>query len=179
MTFSTTIGSIASAGSLLGLGGAAVKGFEKVMETPEALLKLCMKDLDEIRSLLGGLTPRQKEEIYVLARQKKCRSLQDIELDMHERTKNASFRDRIPLSQLRSDIRVLKTAVEGLLHDTWTTTSFPSTEAKRERLRQAENQPPLPLPSAGPEEYSLDDVRPPTARYMTGHSATELPAGLV
>lgn len=205
MTFSTTIGNIASTGSLIGLGGAAVKGFEKVMETPETLLKLCKKDLDEIKSLLNGLSPRQEEEICVLAKQRKCRSLQDIERDMRElsndrcelnrRTANASFRDRIPLSQLRTDIRVLRAAVEGLLHDTWTTTSFPSTEAKRERLMQVENQPPLPLPSTsaepshqsisaqssfiGPEEYSLVDVRPPTARYMTGHSATELPPGLV
>jgi len=173
-------------------------------ESAALLLKECRDKLDEIKSLLEGLTPRQLEEIFVLSKKGKCRSIEDIELDLRElsndrcelskRTADAPLMHRVLpsfLSQLRTDIGVLKTAVESLLHDTWNTTSRPSTEAKKMASTQAEHPsppppPPLPptaapitnsqSPDGGPEEYPLVDIRPPPTADPTRHG---LPRGLV
>lgn len=61
-------------------GGAAVNMYSAVV-TPQSksLLEACKKDLEDVAWRIKQLTPRQREEIFALTKQGKCKSLEEIE----------------------------------------------------------------------------------------------------
>ncbi len=66
--------------------GVAVNTYNTHVATSpsESHLKLCKRDLDEVKGRVNELTPRQCEEIDVLTEQGKCKSIEIIEQDMRK-----------------------------------------------------------------------------------------------
>ncbi|KAI9428512.1 hypothetical protein H4582DRAFT_2067164 [Lactarius indigo] len=162
----TVLGDVVNVGAIISFsaGGVAVNGYNKYVATSpsESLLELCQQDLEKIKKRLKALTPRQREEIYVLSNSKdsKCKGLEEIELvhlrlldnvdELCEKCSESSFlQRRLPSSQLVVDIKNLRQQVVTLQKDTWNTTTSRN-EANRlagARREHVEHQPSLPSPS--------------------------------
>ena len=73
--------------SLVGVAvfGVMMKAYSTYAVTlsPESLLEVCKTDLEVVEWRLKQLTPGQRDESHVLTEQKKSKSLETIELEMH------------------------------------------------------------------------------------------------
>lgn len=84
----TTLGDIANVEALAWtvLGGVttsvATAVCQKTILASDLMLEQCTKDLEEVKTRLNDLTEEQREEIRILAEQKKCSSFEKLKKDM-------------------------------------------------------------------------------------------------
>ncbi|KAN0131632.1 hypothetical protein V8E53_010474 [Lactarius tabidus] len=174
-------------------GGVATNLYQTVTSEPSSklLLEACRKELEDIAWRIKQLTPRQCQEIVVLHRQGKCKSIDEIErkyrkfLDNNDElweryTDSSTIQRRWFFSQLILDIKNLRQQVQALWKDMCNTTT---SRMKAEQGEQVEHQlpssPPSPTAEPGsqtvehyaqpwpstttiPGEYPLNVIYPPT-----------------
>jgi len=167
----------------------------------KSLLEDCKKELEDVAWRVEKLTPRQREEIFVLTRQGKCKSLEEIEqrylrlLDHNDELSDLYEGSSVVQrhyynSELMVDIRILRQQLVALQKDIRNTTTSRNKEAQRlaqVQREQVEHQSPSPSASptveprpqstnaqsstVRPEGYPLDAVYPPSAHLAVRHGA--------
>lgn len=148
-------------------GGVTTKVCQTYVATSpsKSALEACKKDLEHIAWRIKQLTPRQCQEIVVLNRKEKCKSVDEIKLnylrlldnndELWEQYGESSIvQRRWYYSQLRMDIDNLRKQILVLQADILNTTTSRNKEADRllqVQREQVEHQPPLLPPSSTTE----------------------------